>query len=443
MSTSDGIGKLPDRWDAKPLRSVADYIVSNVDKVVSEDETPIRLCNYTDVYHNEYITSGLDFMHATASEDEISKFGLLVNDIVITKDSEAWDDIGVPALVRETADDLVCGYHLALLRPHIQVMDGSFLFRCFQAKPIRLQLELSARGITRFGLSKSEIGATRIPVPPLSQQRAIADYLDRETARLDALVAAKGRVLALLAEKRQALVTSAVTRGLDCSIPLRDSVIPGVARIPAHWETIRLRFVTTGVEQGWSPAAANHQPSMSEWGVLKLNAVNQGRFDDTASKTLPNDIEPRTDLEVHRGDVLITRSNTPTLVGDACFIEKTRPKLMLSDIIYRLNISPQIIDGKLLAYFLTIPAGRIQIENDARGTSASMVKISQAHIKNWRIPVPPITEQRTIVDYLDRETAGIDGLATKARETITLLRERRAALIAAAVTGRIDVERAA
>ena len=102
--------------------------VSNVDKVVSEYETPIRLCSYTDVYHNEYITPDLIFMHATASKDEISKFGLSVNDVVITKDSEDWDDIGVPALVRETADDLVCGYHLALLRPRKQVMDGSFLF---------------------------------------------------------------------------------------------------------------------------------------------------------------------------------------------------------------------------------------------------------------------------------------------------------------------------
>ena len=82
-----------------------------------ENEIPVRLCNYTDVYHNEFITLHLDFMQASATVDEIAKFGLCVDDVIITKDSESWDDIGVPALVRETAPDLVCGYHLAVLRP--------------------------------------------------------------------------------------------------------------------------------------------------------------------------------------------------------------------------------------------------------------------------------------------------------------------------------------
>ena len=192
--------QLPDNWEAKPLRSAADYVVSNVDKVPDDDEVPVRLCNYTNVYNNESITLAIDFMHATASEAEIAKFGLEVDDVLITKDSESWDDIGVPALVRETAGDLVCGYHLALLRPLKHKMDGAFLFRCLQAKLVRVQLELAANGVTRFGIPKSEIGTIRLPVPPLLQQRAIADYLDRETARLDALVAAKERVLTLLAE---------------------------------------------------------------------------------------------------------------------------------------------------------------------------------------------------------------------------------------------------
>ena len=156
--------------------------------IQDDDEIPARLCNYADVYNNEFITPALDFMQATASETEIAKFGVAVDDVIITKDSESWDDIGVPALVRETVGDLVCGYHLALLRPFRQKMDGGFLFRCLQAKPVRVQLELAASGVTRFGIPESEIGTMKLPVPPLVQQRAIADYLDRETMRLDALV---------------------------------------------------------------------------------------------------------------------------------------------------------------------------------------------------------------------------------------------------------------
>ena len=289
------------------------------------------------------------------------------------------------------------------------------------------------------GLNRDTAYSREVIVPALPQQRAIADYLDRETARLDALVAAKERVLGLLAEKHRALITCAVTRGLDPSAPLRDSGIGWLGKIPARWEIVRLRFLAAGIEQGWSPEAAPLQPSLDDWGVLKLNAVNQGRFDEKAAKTLPLDAQPRVNLEIHAGDVLVTRSNTPLLVGDACFVETTRPRLMLSDIIYRLAVRPGVIDGRFLVYFLTLPVGRVQIENDARGTSASMVKISQEHLKNWWIPVPPIAEQRSIITVLARQTQRIDRMRAATERTVALIKERRFALIAAAVAGQIDV----
>ena len=111
------LGDVPDHWDIRRLRRVADMRVSNVDKHVREGELPVRLCNYVDVYKNDRITQETTFMRATASVDEIERFRLEPGDILITKDSETWDDIGVPALVTESADDLICGYHLALLRP--------------------------------------------------------------------------------------------------------------------------------------------------------------------------------------------------------------------------------------------------------------------------------------------------------------------------------------
>ena len=243
MSLLGWINDLPETWEAKPLRAVARHVVSNVDKLMREFEIPIRLCNYTDVYHNEFITLGLDFLRATATEVEIEKFALRVDDVLITKDSESWNDIGIPALVRQTSDDLVCGYHLALVRALSDKMTGDFLFRCLQAKPIRVQLELAANGVTRFGIPKSEIGSLRLPVPPLTKQRAITNFLDRETARLDALITAKERVLALLSEKREALITRAVTTGINSKIPVRYSGIPWLGEIPEHWTTERARWL--------------------------------------------------------------------------------------------------------------------------------------------------------------------------------------------------------
>ena len=189
--------------------------------------------------------------------------------MVITKDSESWDDIGVPALVRETASDLVCGYHLALLRPRKQT-DGRGIpvpVPTGEACPC----STGAGGERRDALRDTEVGdrGDDVPVPPLPQQRAIADYLDRETARLDALVAAKERVLGLLAEKRRALITRAVTRGLDPRAPLRDSGIPWLGEIPAHWRSMRLRFLMRHLEQGWSPEAENREPGEERVGSLE------------------------------------------------------------------------------------------------------------------------------------------------------------------------------
>lgn len=111
------LGEVPEHWEVARLRHAVDMRVSNVDKHTKEGDEPVRLCNYVDVYKNERITGGLPFMQATASTDEVERFRLQPDDVLITKDSESWNDIGVPAFVETSAHDLVCGYHLALLRP--------------------------------------------------------------------------------------------------------------------------------------------------------------------------------------------------------------------------------------------------------------------------------------------------------------------------------------
>ena len=140
-------------------------------------ETPVRLCNYTDVYYNQYIRSDMDFMAATATDREISRCSLFDGDVVITKDSEKDDDIGVPAYVSENIDDLVCGYHLVILRPKSDKIDGQYLFYSLGAREAQHQFHARANGVTRFGLRKADIGTISVPLPPLSEQRRIARIL--------------------------------------------------------------------------------------------------------------------------------------------------------------------------------------------------------------------------------------------------------------------------
>lgn len=154
-------------------------------------------------------------MSATATEDEIGRFHLMIGDVLITKDSETWDDIGVPALVVETAPDLVSGYHLALLRPDTTQLLGSYLFRALQSRVVSYQFHVEARGVTRYGLSHSGILSAAIPLPPVEEQATIVAHLDKLTSDIDAAIAHTRREIELLEEYRTSLIADVVTGKLD------------------------------------------------------------------------------------------------------------------------------------------------------------------------------------------------------------------------------------
>ena len=208
------LGDVPEHWEVRRLRTVAEMRVSNVDKHTKEDEFPVRLCNYVDVYKNDRITPVMPFMAATASRNEIERFRLERDDVLITKDSEAWDDIGVPALVTEAADDLLSGYHLALLRPFKEIL-GAYLARTLQSKEVAYQFHIRANGVTRYGLTHTGIKSVCIPLPPLPEQQAIVEYLDKATTDIDAALALARRQIELVQEYRTRLISDVVTGNLD------------------------------------------------------------------------------------------------------------------------------------------------------------------------------------------------------------------------------------
>ena len=209
------LGEIPEHWEVKRLKHVAEYRTSSVDKKTEDAESPVRLCNYTDVYYQDRIrASDGEYMQATASPREIARFKLNRGDVLITKDSEDWRDIAVPALLDETAEDFVCGYHLGLIRP-TEFADPEFIFRSMQSRAVNQQLQTSATGVTRYGLPNSAVGGTNIPLPPVDEQRAISAFLDEKLERLDALVSSVEAAIERLAEYRAALITAAVTGKID------------------------------------------------------------------------------------------------------------------------------------------------------------------------------------------------------------------------------------
>lgn len=212
-------------WEAIPLKRVARLRVSNVDKKSSEDGVPVRLCNYTDVYYRGAIRSDQDFMEATATPDQVANFRLLPGDVIITKDSETADDIGVPAIVESSAPDLVCGYHLALMRPFSDRIHGRYLYWSMVSQAMRDQLAIAATGVTRFGLRSDSLGSAVVQVPPLAIQNAIADYLDNETTRIDALIKKKKRIVSLLEQRVECLILDRIAKSALVSFGVQEPTV--------------------------------------------------------------------------------------------------------------------------------------------------------------------------------------------------------------------------
>lgn len=211
----DWLPEVPEYWEVKALKQVAAVRLSGVDKHSVEGEQSVLLCNYTDVYNNDFIDSEIDFMPATATEAEIEAFTLEAGDVLVTKDSEAADDIAVPALVREDLNEVLCGYHLALVRPVASSITGEYLFRVLSEVSTSRQFHIAATGVTRFGISKQDIKNALIPLPPLDEQNAVCRWIVDEVRTVDAAIERARREITLIREYRTRLVSDVVTGKLD------------------------------------------------------------------------------------------------------------------------------------------------------------------------------------------------------------------------------------
>ncbi|RCK75114.1 MAG: Type I restriction-modification system, specificity subunit S [Ignavibacteriae bacterium] len=172
------LGKIPEEWEVVRLGEVVDLRLSNVDKKIFDREKKVLLCNYLEVYQNDYVTKKLNFMVGSANNREIEKFKISKGDVIITKDSEEFNDIAKSAYVRDEIDNLVCGYHLALLKVKDNI-EGLFLSRILAFPSINIHFQKQANGITRFGITKETIENAFIPLPPLSEQKRIAEILSQ------------------------------------------------------------------------------------------------------------------------------------------------------------------------------------------------------------------------------------------------------------------------
>jgi type I restriction enzyme S subunit len=428
------LGEIPADWSVKRLKEIACVQLSNVDKKTVEGDKPTFLCNYVDVYYNERITANLDFMEATATAAQIHRFSLRVGDVLITKDSESWTDIAVPAVVAEKLPGVIAGYHLAHITP-AEGCFGSFLARAFAAAGVREQFQVVANGITRFGLGKDAISSGLFALPPESEQRAIADFLDRETVRIDELVAKKERLIELLQEQRTALITRAVTKGLDPNVPMKNSGVEWLGEIPAHWEVARVKKTLRARITGpFGSSLTKDSYGGHLYRVYGQEQVIAGDFAVGDYYIPESKYQMMNRYAVVPGDVLLSCVGT---FGRAVVVPEGIQPGIINPRLILLRPMRSTVVPEYLELFLKSELSYSQMDAITRGGTMDIINLST--ISALVMPLPPKAEQAEILKKVQGTNSQIDALLTDVGKAIDLFKELRTALISAAVTGKIDV----
>jgi type I restriction enzyme S subunit len=339
---------------------------------------------------------------------------------------------GDSAIVPARFDQALAGYDMVVRAKSI---DPRFLaWQLLSSHVADFQFGLSKSRAAQPHLNSEELGETVVCLPPSLTQRQIADFLDRETAKIDALIAKQTEFLTLLDEHGRALVTEALTHGLDSSVPMQETGVPTFPCIPGHWRVKRLKHV---IRPGTSISYGIVQP-----GEHNPEGTPFVQTADLTQRRLDPSLLPRTAPEIARayprsclkeGDVLL---GIRASVGDSVLVPPELHGANLSRGIARI-VPGSEIDGRFLVRVMELPQTRLFWAMHMQGSTFHEVSIET--VRELPVPVAPLSEQNAIIHYLDQRIAGLDTTRTQSVEMIERLRERRSALITAAVTGQIDM----
>jgi type I restriction enzyme S subunit len=354
------------------------------------------------------------------------------NDVIVAKITPCFEN-GKGALCKGLIGGIGFGTtELHVMRPGREVF-APFLFYLTKSHPFRNLGIASMQGAAgQQRVTGAFIKDFRVGLPPLPEQCAIANCLDQETAKIDALVAKKEQLIELLQEKRAALITRAVTKGLDPNVPMKDSGVEWLGEIPAHWEVRPLHHVLTRITYGFTnPMPVNDEGPF----LLTANDIGDGEIlysaarrttMDAYSKELTDKCRPK------RGDILVTKDGT---LGRIAVADGTPVCINQSVALLRADDFLVVID--FLQNVLRADSYQNRMIFEAGGTTIKHIYISR--LAKMPVAFPPRAEQEAIAKFVNERRDRLNALIAKIREGIEKLKEYRTALISAAVTGKIDV----
>lgn len=365
--------------------------------------------------------------------DELAQLDLKRGDVVVVEGGQG--GFGRAAFLSSDLDGWGFQNSINRVRP-LEPNDGRFLAYYLIALRSSGFVHAYCNVVSMPHLTAEKLARLPVPLPPGPEQRVIADFLDRETAQIDTLIAKQEQLIATLRERRQALITEAVCRGLTSAASKHPSGIPGTGNVPSHWQTVPLRHAIA-FQEGPGILAQDFRDDGVP--LLRISCVRAAEVSLTGCNYLdPDMVNARwSHFRVRRGDILISASATTGTVSEVTSDD------VVGAIPYTglIRITPRSMLKVFIRWFVVADPFLEQIESFKAGSTIQ--HYGPTHLAQMRVALPPPEEQVAIASHLDEQTAKIDALIAKTERFIELSKERRAALIAAAVTGQIDVRASA
>lgn len=424
------LGRIPVNWNLRRLKHVISEPITD-----GPHETPdfltdgVPFLSVDGIQEGELVFEGCRFISEPAHRVYSKKCAPRRDDILLGKAAST----GKIARVKVDFEFSVWS-PLALIRPDTRTVWPSFLEYALKASATQAQIDILCTESTQKNISMEDIPNLQVFLPSLREQRDIAAFLDRETARIDALVAKKERLIELLEEKRTALITRAVTKGLDPTVPMKDSGVEWLGEIPAHWEVPRLGMLAT-IGNGSTPAREDGRYWLDgSYPWLTSALINKEVISDAHEFVTDVALRECHLPRVLPGSVLVAITGEGQTRGRVAFlkIESTISQ-------HLAYIAPN--GSRLAAEFLArVLQARYQwLRFASSGAGSTRAALTCNFLKTVQIALPPISEQNAIAALIGGEVVRSGDLIAKVREAVDRLSDLRTAVISAAVTGRIDV----
>lgn len=429
------LGSIPEHWQQKWLGLLSvESSTAFVDGPFGSDlkssdyqDEGVPLIQLNNIRDGRHVLRNMKFI-SDDKKDQLNRHSTFPGDIVIAKMA---DPVARSAIVSNEYSEYVIVADCVKMTPNLDLVELSFLVWAVNSDCVRISAELASSGVTRIRINLAQIKKLKIPYPPVIEQTQIARFLDHETAKIDALIEQQQRLIELLKEKSQAVISHAVTKGLDPTVPMKDSGVEWLGEVPVHWERKRLKYVSPLITVG---IVVNPSSYVAEEGLPFLygGEVREGYIEvDKARKISPEDSKKNRKTMLETGDIVTMRVGYPGLtavVTPECEGGNCASVMLIKRGNYNSSWLCAVMNSRLI---------RQQVEVVQYGAAQKQFNISDA-VEFWFFQ-PPRDEQLELANFIQAKSKQFDGLMSEASKSLAILKERRSALISAAVTGKIDV----